>query len=127
MDSGLVRDAGATGNPRFSLRHYLIALVLAAVLPTIAVVTLAVWHAGTALRGAATSLLLDSAITMSGAIERELGNSVSLLAGIPRIDWVGLSPTVQSVLAQLTVLAIIMFGFWYNRRAAARMAQPTPR
>lgn len=82
MDSGPARDADARGNSRFALRHYLIALVLAAVLPTIAVVTLAVWHAGTALRTAATSLLLDSAMTMSGAIERELGNSVSLLAGI---------------------------------------------
>lgn len=82
MDSGPARDTAAMGNPRFALRHYLIALVLAAVLPTIAIVALAVWQAGNALRSAASSLLLDGAVTLSTAIERELGNNIGLLAGI---------------------------------------------
>lgn len=62
-----------------------------------------------------------------GALQEAGIIDVNPLAGIPRIDWVGLTPTVQSVLAQLAVLAIVGFGFWYNRRAATRMAQAAPR
>jgi high-affinity iron transporter len=40
------------------------------------------------------------------------------VAAVPRIDLLGLSPTVQSVLAQLAMLAAVLFGFWYNRRVA---------
>ena len=62
-----------------------------------------------------------------GALQEAGIIDVNPLAGVPRIDWVGLTPTLQSVLAQLAVLAIIVFGFWYNRRAAVRMAQAAPR
>lgn len=62
-----------------------------------------------------------------GALQEAGIVDVNPLAGIPRIDWLGLTPTLQSVLTQLAVLAIIVFGFWYNRKEAARMAQVAPR
>ena len=62
-----------------------------------------------------------------GALQEAGIIDVNPLAGVPRIDCVGLTPTLQSVLAQLAVLAVIVFGFWYNRRTAARMAQAAPR
>lgn len=42
------------------------------------------------------------------------------VALIPRVDMLGLFPTAQSVAAQLTAFAAILFGFWLNRRASAR-------
>ena len=46
---------------------------------------------------------------------------------VPRIDLVGLAPTVQSVLAQLVMLTAVLFGFWYNRWVARqRDAQVLP-
>lgn len=44
------------------------------------------------------------------------------VALVPRIDILGLVPTVQSVGAQLAALAAILLGFWYNRRTAAQSA-----
>lgn len=49
------------------------------------------------------------------------------LAAVPRIDLLGLTPTVQSVLAQLIMLAAVLFGFWYNRRVAYQGAAPAVR
>lgn len=43
------------------------------------------------------------------------------VALIPRVDILGLVPTVQSVGAQAAALAAILVGFWYNRRTAARV------
>lgn len=40
------------------------------------------------------------------------------VAVVPRIDLLGLSPTVQSVLAQFAMIAAVVVGFWYNRRVA---------
>lgn len=37
---------------------------------------------------------------------------------VPRVDLLGLVPTVQTVLAQIIMLAAVLLGFWYNRRAA---------
>lgn len=36
-----------------------------------------------------------------------------------RIDLLGPSPTIQSVLAQLAAIAAISLGIWYNRRKAS--------
>ena len=49
---------------------------------------------------------------------------VQPLALVPRIDLLGLTPTVQSVLAQLVMLAAVLFGFWYNRRVARKSIPP---
>ncbi|MGY0556555.1 FTR1 family protein [Lysobacter sp. A421] len=43
--------------------------------------------------------------------------SVSVVS-FPRIALLGIYPTLQGVLAQLVTLAIIIIGFWGNRRAA---------
>jgi high-affinity iron transporter len=49
------------------------------------------------------------------------------VALVPRIDLLGLVPTVQSVLAQIIMLTAVFFGFWYNRRTAQQRAtQPAP-
>ena len=34
----------------------------------------------------------------------------------PRIDWLGIFPTWQTLLAQVVVLAVAAGGFWMNRR-----------
>ncbi len=41
--------------------------------------------------------------------------SVSTLS-IPRVALLGIYPTLQSVLAQLATLAVLVAGFWFNRR-----------
>jgi len=43
---------------------------------------------------------------------------------VPRISMLGLFPTFQSVLAQLLMLAAIMIGFAWNRRAKPRTGGP---
>jgi high-affinity iron transporter len=40
------------------------------------------------------------------------------LAGIPRVDVLGLFPTLEGVIAQALVLIVIVAGFWLNGRAA---------
>lgn len=82
MGHEVVRDSVTPTQRLFSLRHYLIALVLTALLPTIVLVAMAVWQAGTTLRTTSTELLVDSARTMAGAIERELDSSAALLETI---------------------------------------------
>lgn len=42
------------------------------------------------------------------------------LPGVPRIQMLGLFPTTETVLAQLAALAILVAGFWLNRRTAVR-------
>ncbi len=46
------------------------------------------------------------------------------LASVPRISMLGLFPTFQSVLAQLLMLAAIVIGFAWNRRAKPRAGGP---
>lgn len=48
---------------------------------------------------------------------------VSAVAGAPRIEILGLYATLQTLIAQLLVLAVLVGGFLYNRRAA-RAAKP---
>lgn len=42
------------------------------------------------------------------------------LPGVPRIQMLGLFPTTETVLAQLAALAILVAGFWLNRKTAVR-------
>lgn len=48
------------------------------------------------------------------------------LAVVPRIDMLGLVPTVETMLAQFAALAAILLGFWYNKRAGTRRSGPEP-
>ncbi len=45
---------------------------------------------------------------------------VQPLAVLPRIEMLGLFPTVESVAAQVTTLVLIVGGFWFSGRAASR-------
>jgi high-affinity iron transporter len=45
------------------------------------------------------------------------------LAGIPRLDWIGLYPTWEGVAAQLATLAALIVGFMWAGRAARHPAQ----
>jgi high-affinity iron transporter len=42
------------------------------------------------------------------------------LSGVPRIQVLGLFPTTETVLAQMATVAILITGFYLNRRSAAR-------
>lgn len=42
------------------------------------------------------------------------------LPGVPRIQILGLFPTTETVLAQLIAMAILVAGFWLNRKSAVR-------
>lgn len=48
--------------------------------------------------------------------------SATPIAG-PRLEWLGLYPTSQTVLAQALVLAVVVLGFGYNLWSARRLAQ----
>lgn len=43
---------------------------------------------------------------------------ITPLAGMPRLEVLGLFPTLQTVLAQLVAVAILVLGFLFNRRQA---------
>jgi high-affinity iron transporter len=40
--------------------------------------------------------------------------------GVPRIELIGLFPTVQSVAAQIVMVAAVIAGFWANHRKAQK-------
>ncbi|WP_169542677.1 cytochrome c/FTR1 family iron permease [Sphingomonas baiyangensis] len=46
------------------------------------------------------------------------------LDSVPRIDILGLFPTVQTVLAQITAILILAAGFWFSGRSAAATRSP---
>jgi high-affinity iron transporter len=48
---------------------------------------------------------------------------VAALQGAPRIEMLGLYGTLQTLGAQLAVIAVLACGFLYNRRAALRTAK----
>lgn len=52
----------------------------------------------------------------------------SSLIGVPRVDLLGLYPTLQGVAAQALCLVILVAGFWMNRRSemGRSAAQPIP-
>jgi high-affinity iron transporter len=45
---------------------------------------------------------------------------VSPLSGVPRIEVLGLFPTLQTVLAQIVAIVILVLGFFFNRQKAAK-------
>ena len=47
---------------------------------------------------------------------------VTPLAWAPRVEMLGLYPTVEGLLAQIATLAILLIGFGRNRRGANRLA-----
>lgn len=46
------------------------------------------------------------------------------LDSVPRVDILGLFPTVQTVLAQITAIVILAAGFWFSGRTAAATRSP---
>ncbi|MGB7371067.1 FTR1 family protein [Erythrobacter sp.] len=46
--------------------------------------------------------------------------SITPLSSMPRIPALGLFPTLQPTLAQLSVVALIGLGFWFNRKNSER-------
>jgi len=44
------------------------------------------------------------------------------LAGVPRIEVLGLFPTREGLLAQLLTILVLAAGFWWNGRRTARAA-----
>ena len=64
---------------RNSLRRYLLALVLACLLPVIAISGIAVWKAAVAFRNTATTRLADTALTLANAVENELEGRLATL------------------------------------------------
>lgn len=60
-----------------------------------------------------------------GALQEAGLIRVHPVPGVPRIDVLGLTPTLESLLAQTLAAAIIALGFWHNRRAASRAARAT--
>lgn len=46
------------------------------------------------------------------------------LHSVPRVDILGLFPTVQTVLAQITAIVILAAGFWFSGRTAAATRSP---
>lgn len=41
------------------------------------------------------------------------------MPGVPRVAWLGLYPTRESVFLQLATAAVLLVGFWYTGRASA--------
>ena len=46
--------------------------------------------------------------------------SIALLPAVPRVSLIGLFPTVQTVAAQVLMVAALCLGFWWNRRAITK-------
>ena len=46
---------------------------------------------------------------------------------VPRLELLGISPTIQALLAQILVAAILILGFWRNRRVAMNRASSAAR
>lgn len=51
---------------------------------------------------------------------------IRTLAWLPRVEILGVYPTREGVLAQVLTLAVIVTGFWYTSRLAARTANVEP-
>ncbi|MCF8504126.1 MAG: hypothetical protein K9G59_04365 [Caulobacter sp.] len=47
---------------------------------------------------------------------------VTPLAGLPKLDLIGVYPTWQTVLVQLAVIAVLIAGYFYNRRTSGPVA-----
>lgn len=78
------------------------------------------FHYSSALMAVLTIVLAGKGVA---ALQEAGWIDVRPIALVPRVDILGLSPTVQSVAAQVVAAGAILLGFWYNRRKAARLAQ----
>lgn len=56
---------------------------------------------------------------------QEAGWVPQALIEAPRIDWLGVYPTTQSLLAQLVVAVIAAMGFYFNARSSRALARVT--
>ena len=67
-----------------------------------------------------SALIAVLAVVLSGkgvAALQEAGLiSVNRLAGFPSIDWLGVSPTREGVIAQVATGLVVAVGFWLNSR-----------
>lgn len=70
---------------RRPLRSYLAALILVALIPTMAAAGLAVWRAGVAFREASTTRLQDTARTLARAVEGELEHTTAMLGVLANV------------------------------------------
>ncbi|HEY0112395.1 MAG TPA: FTR1 family protein [Allosphingosinicella sp.] len=57
-----------------------------------------------------------------GALQEAGMIGVTPLAGVPRLPILGLSPSLETVAAQVATLAILLLGFGWNRRESRRLA-----
>lgn len=68
-------------------------------------------------------LIAILAVTLAGkgvaALQEAGWIAVEPVDWVPRIDIFGMSPTIQALLAQILVAAVLVLGFWRNRRMAA--------
>ena len=46
------------------------------------------------------------------------------LTYVPRITLLGVFPSVETIAAQIVILAALLVGFGWNRRASERRSQP---
>ena len=68
-------------------------------------------------------LMAILAVVLTGkgiAAVQEAGWLSAELVSLPRIEWVGLYPTMQGVLAQVVCMAVLVTAFVVNRRMAGR-------
>jgi high-affinity iron transporter len=67
-----------------------------------------------------SALIAVLAVVLAGkglAALQEAGMiGVRPLASVPRIDLLGLYPTREAVIGQVSALAVVAIGFWWNRR-----------
>lgn len=77
-----------------------------------------------------SALIAVLAVVLAGkgvAALQEAGMiDVRPVASLPRIDILGLVPTLQSVLAQVIMLTAVIVGFLYNRRLAQQRSTQEP-
>jgi high-affinity iron transporter len=76
--------------------------------------------------GYSSALIAVLAVVLAGkgvtALQEAGMIDVTPIAGVPTISILGLSPTVESILAQILTLIILIAGFAYNRREKRSVA-----
>lgn len=77
---------------------------------------------------AISSMLISVlAVVLAGkgiAALQEAGWLPVSVIGFPRIALLGIYPTLQGILAQLLIVAVVAMGVWYNRRAVLASERP---
>ena len=75
-----------------------------------------------------TILIAVLAVVLVGkgiAALQEAGWIGQALVAVPRIDWLGIYPSWQSLLAQIVVAVIAIGGFYLNARSSRALARAT--